>query len=707
MARKQNLFTGAALAATLALAGGAAAISQAREPLEAQYPGAPLAAAADDQTVGQASPATQYGTWGFDISGMDPKAKPGDSFYDFASGEWEAHVVIPADKARFGPFDILRDKSQDKLHAIIEEAAKGSAAADTETGKIGALYKSFMDEARIEMLDAAPIAEELAKIRDSKTRADIAVLMGRSRGGFGTSIFSIGVTEDSKNPGRHALSSSQAGLGLPDRDYYLRDSFKDKKTKYHDYIARMLDMARWPSPQTHADDILAFETRIAEASWSRAESRDRDKTYNPITPAELEAYAPGFPWTAWLAAARVGEASRVIVRQNTAFPKLATIFADTPVETLQAWAAFHLVEQTAPFLSKRFAEARFEFRGRELTGQPEEQARWKRGVRLVEGTLGEALGKEYVARYFPADSKVKMEAMVAQLKISLRGRIERLTWMSPETKVKALEKLSLFGVKIGYPSKWRDYSALKIDAADLLGNVRRASEFKWALSIDKLPKPVDPEEWGMTPQTVNAYYSSTRNEIVFPAAILQAPFFDPQADMAINYGGIGGVIGHEMIHGFDDQGRKSDGHGMLTDWWQPADAAKFETEAAKFGAQYDSYSVAPGVNVKGAQTMGENIADLGGLMVALDGYRASLRGAPSPVLGGYTGDQRVFLGWAQVWRTKSRPDALRQQVATDPHSPVRFRVDGPMRNVDAWYDAWSVKPGDKLYLKPEDRARIW
>jgi putative endopeptidase len=395
------------------------------------------------------------------------------------------------------------------------------------------------------------------------------------------------------------------------------------------------------------------------------------------------------------------------VRQKSAVPRLATIFADASVETLQAWAAFHLVDQTAPYLSQRFAEARFDFRNRELGGQTRDQPRWRRATQLVNGSLGEVVGKEYVARHFSPDAKAQMEEMVANLKAALRERIQNLSWMTPETKIKALDKLARFGVKIGYPNKWRDYSALKIDPADLVGNVRRANEFRWALSIAKLNKPVDPQEWGMTPQTVNAYYTSTRNEIVFPAAILQAPFFDPKADAAINYGGIGGVIGHELIHGFDDQGRKSDGHGVLTNWWQPADAERFQAEAARYGAQFDSYSVAPGVNVKGAQTMGENIADLGGMLLALDAYRASLQGRPAPVLDGFTGDQRVFLGWAQVWRAKARPDALKQQVSTDVHSPPRFRVDGPMRNVDAWYEAFSVKPEDKLYLKPEERVRIW
>jgi putative endopeptidase len=487
----------------------------------------------------------------------------------------------------------------------------------------------------------------------------------------------------------------------------LRDAFKDKKAKYREYVACMLDMAGWAEAQQRADEILALETRIAEASWSRAESRDRDKTYNPLTPAELDAYAPGFPWSAWLAAAEVGQARRVVVRQNTAFPKLAKIFAEAPLETLQAWQAFRVVDQTAPFLSKRFDEAQFKFRATDLAGQPEPRERWKRATLLINSSLGEVVGKEYAVRHFPPESKAKMEELIGQLKRALRGRIENLPWMTHETKVKALEKLDLFGVKIGYPDKWRDYSALRVDPADLVGNVRRSTAFRWSYAVAKLDKPVDPDEWGMTPQTVNAYYSATHNEIVFPAGILQPPFFDPNADMAVNYGGIGGVIGHEFTHGFDDQGRKYDGHGALTQWWQPADAAKFQAEAAKYGAQYDTYAVAPGVNVRGAQTMGENIADLGGILLALDAYRAWLHGGPAPVLDGYTGDQRLFLSWAQVWRAKYRPEALKQQTTIDVHSPPRFRVDGPLRNVDAWYDAFGVNPGDKLYLKPEERVRIW
>jgi putative endopeptidase len=651
--------------------------------------------------------APQFGSWGFDLSGMARGARPGNSFFDYANGAWDARTVIPPDKVRFGMFDSLRDRSQAQVREIIEDAAKSGAAPATDAGRIGALYHSFMDEARIEALDAAPLAPDLARIREALTKADIAAVMGRSRAEGGVSFFSLNVNEDQKDPTRNTLYATQSGLGLPDRDYYLRAVFADKKARYRDYVAQMLDLIHWAEPQRHADAILALETAIAEASWSRIESRDRDKTYNPMTPAELDAYAPGFPWSSYLAAAQVRNAARVVVRQKTAFPKLTKIFADASIETLQAWAAFHLVDQRAQYLSKRFVEARFAFRNLELTGQTENRARWRRGVQLVEASLGEALGKEYVVRYFPPDSKARMEELVARLKAALKERIERVAWMTGETRAKALEKLSLFGTKIGYPNKWRDYSALRIDPDDLVDNVRRADAFRWAYAVAKLDKPVDPEEWGMMPQTVNAYYSASRNEIVFPAAILQPPFFDPNADMAVNYGGIGGVIGHEMTHGFDDQGRKSDGHGVLTDWWQPADAAKFQAEAAKFGAQFDAYSVAPGVNVKGALTMGENIADLGGFLLALDAYRAALKGQPAPILNGLTGEQRVFLGWAQIWRSKERIEALKQQVTSDPHSPSRFRVDGPMRNIDAWYDAWGVKPGDALYLKPEDRARIW
>jgi putative endopeptidase len=669
--------------------------------------GGKSAAAGFSGDIPAAGPAAAYGRWGFDDSGLNPAVRPGEDFFDHVNGAWVARTAIPADKSRFGMFDGLTDKTQEQVRAIVTELAGSGAAHDTNAGKIGGLYKAFMDEDRIERLDVAPIAADLAEIRAAATRSDIAVLMGRAKRSFGGSLFNLFVNDDEKDPNRSTLHVSQGGLGLPDRDYYLRDSFRDKKSAYRDYVARLLDMAGWPEAGARADDVLAFETRIAEASWSRAESRDRDKTYNPLSPTELDALAPDFPWGPWLDAAGVREARVVVVRQKSAFPKLAKIFAETPVATLQAWKAFRVVDQAAPYLSARFVTARFEFRGKALVGQAEEQPRWRRALQLVNSSLGEAVGLEYVARHFPPESKARVEELVGDVKRAMRARIENLGWMSPGTKARALEKLDLFNVKIGYPDKWRDYAALAIDPADLVGSVHRATAFRWADDVARLDKPVDRREWSATPQTVNAYYASTRNEIVFPAAILQPPFFDPNADMAINYGGIGGVIGHELTHGFDDQGRKSDGHGVLTDWWQPADAANFEKEAARYGAQFDSYTVAPGVHVNGALTMGENIADLGGILIAIDGYQASLRGAPSPVLDGYTGLQRVFLGWAQVWRANTRLDALKQWATTDPHSPPRFRIDGPMRNIDAWYQAWGVKPGNQLYLKPEDRVRIW
>jgi len=693
--------TGAALAAVLA----GVCLAEERPELGDLVP--LFAARATDEAAGIAQSSPRYGPWGFDLSGIDAKVRPGDDFFEYANGAWVARTRIAADKTRVGMFEALTDKTQDQMLAIIEEAAASGAAPDTPAGKIGALYRAYMDQARIESLDAAPIAGELDAIRSAASAADLAVLMGRARGGFGPSLFAVAVSPDEKDPTHYAVYASQSGLGLPDRDYYLRDAFKSQLAQYRDYAARLLDMIGWADASRRAEDVVAFETRIAEASWSRVENRDRDKTYNAMTPAELAALAPQFPWPAWLAAAQLDATGRLVVRQNTAFPKLAKVFAETPLDTLQAWQAFRLVDQTASYLSKRFSDARFAFRNAVLTGQPQERPRIKRAVAVVDGALAEAVGSVYVARYFPPQSKARMEELVGRLVLALRGRIERLPWMTEETKARALEKLALYHVKIGYPDRWRDYSALAIDAEDLVGDVRRSNAFKWAYSVGHLGKPVDPQEWNTTPQVVNAFYSATRAEIVFPAAILQPPFFDPDADMAINYGGIGGVIGHELTHGFDDQGRKSDGHGLLTDWWQPADAARFEAEAARLRAQFDAYEVAPGLNVKGGQTIGENIADLGGILLAFDAYRASLADKPSPVLDGYTGEQRVFLGWAQVWRAKLRPEAAKQQVTSDSHAPARFRVDGPMRNVDAWYDAWGIKPGDALYLAPEERVRIW
>ncbi|RZJ40670.1 MAG: M13 family peptidase, partial [Brevundimonas sp.] len=531
--------------------------------------------------------------------------------------------------------------------------------------------------------------------------------MGGSQARFGASIFGAFISDDAKNPSRYVTYLNQSGIGLPTRDYYLDARYADKKAAYQAYAAQMLEMIGWDNPAAAAEQIVAMETQIAQVQWTPAENRDDDKTYHAFTPAELNAAAPGFDWAGYLNAAGLGAVDTVIVRQDTAFPKIATVFAETPIETLRAWQAFRTASEAAPYLSQRFSDAQWAFYSHELSGAPEQRVRDKRAVSFAEGAVGEAFGRLYVADYFPASSKAQMEQLVANLRTALANRIQHLDWMSDETKAQAQYKLDHFNVKIGYPTKWRDYSDLSVRGDDLVGNVEAVAKFDWAFELGRLNRPVDKDEWGMTPQTVNAYYDQTKNEIVFPAAILQPPFFDPNADPAVNYGGIGGVIGHEIGHGFDDQGRKSDGDGVLRDWWTAGDATRFQAKTEQLGAQYATYEPIAGFHIDPALTMGENIGDMAGVTVGLDAYHLSLNGQPAPVLDGLTGDQRFFLGWAQVWRSKYRDTALQQQVATDPHSAAQFRVIGPVRNSDAWYEAFNVQPGEKYYVAPEDRVRLW
>src|ERR1051325_10616916 len=613
--------------------------------------------AADAPTATQT--AQRYGKWGVDLDAMDRSVKPGDDFFRFVNGKWASTAQIPADKTSLGSFALLRDLSEARVHEILERwAAAKNLKPGSDEAKVAAIYRSFMDEATIEKLDRKPIQPFLDAVAKAKTLDDVARLMADAQGGFGSSFFRAGIGDDQKNPDKNTLYLSQAGLGLPDREFYLQDKFKEQRERYQQYVADMLKLAGWPEPEKNAADVVALETKIAEAHWTRAEGRNRDKTYNLMTFAELEKDAAGFPWSVYFKEAGLDKAGRAVVRQNTAFPKIAKVFAATPA---------------------------------------------------AEISMGEAIGRAYVAEYFPPESKAKMESLVSDLRTALKARIEKLEWMKPETKAKALEKLAKFNVKIGYPSKWRDYSALQVKEGDAVGNALSSAKFQWARDLADLNKPVDKTEWGMTPQTVNAYYNSTKNEIVFPAAILQPPFFDPKADPAVNYGAIGGVIGHEITHGFDDQGRKSDGNGVLTDWWVSDDAAKFEAQATRLGAQYEAvkFPTLPGMHITGRLTMGENIADLGGILLALDAYKVSLKGQPAPELDGFTGQQRVFLGWAQVWRSVMRDDALRQLLMTDSHSPAAVRAIAPLRNVDAWYDAFDVKEGDANYVKPEERVRIW
>lgn len=656
----------------------------------------------------QGTEAPRFGTWGFDMAGRDTSVAPGDDFNRFANGLFLDALEIPVDRSRYGAFDMLAELSENRTRALVEElsVAENLDPASDEA-KIAALYASFMNQEAIDALDSQPIQPMLDEVRGLADHSAVAARMGQSMGGFGRSLFGSFVNDDARNPEVYEAYLSQGGLGLPNRDYYLEERFAPKLTAYRAYVEQMLTMAGWENPAQSADAIVAFETAIARSHWTPIQSRDRDLTYNPMSVAELEAAAPGFDWRAFLGGAGYGDHDRFIVSQNTAFAPMAQTFAETPIETLRAWEAFHIIDAASPLLSQRFSDANYAFRLRELGGQPEQRSRERRGVAFAESVMGQPIGRLYVDRWFPAESRAQMEQLVANLRAALAQRIQNLAWMSPETRQEALAKLEMFNVKIGYPDEWRDYSGLEVRADDLVGNRARSSAFEWAYRLNRLGGPVDNNEWGMTPQTVNAYYSPTKNEIVFPAAILQPPFFDPDADPAVNYGGIGGVIGHEIGHGFDDQGRKSDGTGALREWWTPEDETRFEVQASRLGAQYDSYEALPGFHVQGGLTMGENIGDLAGVTLALEAYHLSLGGQPAPIVDGTTGDQRVFYGWAQVWRAKMREARMQQMIATDPHSPPQFRVNGPLRNIDAWYDAFGVMPGSAYYLAPEDRVRMW
>jgi len=709
---KKTLLSAAVLAAMTFAAPAVAHDAHEADCLDAACTTVALFDTAADSTgggAGAAIDAQKMGTWGIDLAGMDRSVSPGADFFGYVNGNWARTTQIPADRSNYGSFHALRELSEARVRQLVESYPLGDPATGGDAAKIAALYRGFMDESAVETLGDTPLQPYLAAIRNARSKDDVAVLMGRRNSGFGGSLFAPFVGDDQKDPERYTLYLSQAGLGLGDRQMYLDEKFAPQRERYVAYLEQMLTLAGWGNPKQRAADIMAMETKIAEAHWTRADSRDRDKTYNPVALAEMGTYAPGFPWAAYFKAAGVDHAQRVVLRQNTAFPKMAKIFADTDLDTLKAWLAFHTTDDAAPLLSKRFVDAEFEFRSKFLNGQPQQRERWKRGVAFTEAAMGEAIGRDYVKLYYPPDAKAKMDALVANVKAAMGARLEQLDWMSPATKAEAMAKLQNFGLKIGHPDKWRDYSALNVVNGDLFGNAARARAFEWDFRRARIGKSVDELEWGMTPQTVNAYYNSVKNEIVFPAAILQPPFFDPDADPAVNYGGIGGVIGHEIIHGFDDQGRKSDGKGLLRDWWTKEDAAKFEAQAARLGAQYESYEFPqlPGMRINGRVAMGENIGDLGGLTIALEAYRRSLGGKPAPVIDGFTGEQRFFMGWAQVWRTLWRDDALRQQLVNGPHSPGQIRAFAPLRNIDAWYDAFGVKPGDPHYIAPEQRVRIW
>lgn len=664
-------------------------------------PASPIAPAA-------AATTPKLGTFGVETANMDKTVAPGDDFYAYVNGTWQKTTEIPADKASWGGFGILRDLSDQRTRAVIEDAAKAQNASGSVGEKIGVTYAGFMDQARIEAAGAAPLKPYLAEIAALQTPAQLAAFFGKSQARGIDVPLGVAIEQDLKDNSVYSVYAGQGGLGLPDRDYYLKDDpkFAEARTKYVAHVAAMLQLAGYPDPQGSAQRIFDVEKQIATVHWDRAKLRQVELAYNPVMRPDLARQMPGFDWDALLAAQGLKNATRVIVTAPSAIEGTVKIVAATPMSTWRDYLAYHVVSHEAPLLSSPFVNENFAFYGTTLSGTPQLKERWKRGVDIVNGSMGEAVGQVYVDRYFPPESKAKMDELVRNLIAAMDIRLSKLTWMAPETKVKARAKLAAFTPKIGYPDKWRDYSTLQVVPGDVLGNADRVAEFEWKRQLDKIGKPVDRAEWFMTPQTVNAYANPLMNEVVFPAAILQAPFFDPNADPAVNYGAIGAVIGHELSHHFDDQGRKFDPKGNFAEWWTPQDVTRFKAYTDKVVAQYAAYEPIPGAHVNGELTLGENMADLAGVTVAYDAYKISLEGKKAPVIGGYTGDQRFFLGFGQVWQTKAREAAVRQQLTIDPHTPGNWRAY-VVRNLDPWYGAFAVKPGQKYYLAPTERIKVW
>lgn len=650
----------------------------------------------------------KLGSFGVDLTGLDRSVKAGNDFNAFAGGTWMKEHTIPSDRSRWGVFDMLREESDANVRAILEQATTTKPAKGTNAQKVTDFYAAYLDTAAIDQKGLDPAKPALDAIAAAKTLDDVAKLMARPDLPTNGPIHAD-VDLDEKDPDRYVVLIGHAGLGLPEREFYRNKDkqFEEIRAKYVAHITKLLTMAGDKNAAANARAILALETKIAEHHWPIADRRERDKTYNPRTLAELQKEAGAFPWKTFLEAQGYAGEPKFVVTEVTAIPKLAKLFAATPVATWKAYLTYHFLRASADVLPTSFDAEVFDFAGRTLNGQPEQRERWKRGVAAVNDALGDAVGELYVAKHFQPRAKAAMDALVENLRKGYAARIEAVDWMTPDTKKVALEKLASFRPKIGYPSKWKSYATLDIVTGDAFGNAQRAAAWSHEYMRAKLGTPTDKDEWFMSPQTVNAYYNPVFNEIVFPAAILQPPFFDPDADPAVNYGAIGGVIGHEMGHGFDDQGAKSDAKGVLRTWWSDADVEAFKKRTDALADQYSAFEPLPGIKVNGRLTLGENIGDLGGLAVAHRAYLLSLDGKAAETIDGYTGEQRFFLGWAQVWRTLIRDQALRNQVLTDPHSPATYRVNGVVRNLDAWYTAFDVKEGDALYLAPDKRVRIW
>ena len=665
------------------------------------------------EIVRTAAAKATIGAWGVDLAAMDRAVNPGDDFFRHTGGTWMKSTVIPPDRSRWGSFNILGAKSEEDVRAALEEAGRGPLPGGSPERKAVDYYKSYIDTAAIDAKGLDPAREDMARIAAAATHEDLVRIVAAPAFRANSPV-GVGVTLDQKRPDVYIVAVGQAGLGMPDRDYYLKEDakFADTRAKYRAYVETMLKLANHPDPAANADAIVAVERKIAELHWPREKSRNRDLTYNPKNRADLKAFMPDFPWDVGLASFGAPAHNEFIVIQIDAVQALGRLFRETPIATWRAYLAFHYLNTNADVLPKAFDDAAFDFNGRVVTGQPQQRDRWKRAVAAMSGTpfnaaLGEAVGQLYVKRNFTPAAKAAMRQLVENLRAAFRVRIAKLPWMSEETKKAALRKLEKINVKIGYPDKWRDYSTLDIKAGDVFGNRRRENAFTRERDLKRLARGADRADWNMAPQTVNAYYSSVWNEIVFPAAILQPPFFDLDADPAVNYGGIGAVIGHEIGHGFDDQGSKSDENGVLRKWWNAEDERRFKELGDKLADQYSKFEALPGLNVNGRLTLGENIGDLGGLNIALEAYRISLGGQEAPVIDGFTGLQRFFLGFGQIWRQIIREEALRNQVVSDSHSPGEFRANGTVRNMDEWYEAFAVKPGAKLYLEPGERVRIW
>jgi endothelin-converting enzyme/putative endopeptidase len=654
-----------------------------------------------------AAGAPAIGSWGYDSTAMDSSVKPGDDFFEYVNGSWLKRTEIPADRTFAGIDSVLNDKIDSDVRAIVEDLARNPQSSGRVGQQVGDMYASWMDVDAVEKAGTAPLEPYLKKIAAVKTRGELVDLFGSPEY---ESPISIGIYPDFKDPTHYMVYANQGGLGLPNRDYYLlkEDKYVAYRKAYRDYIVTIEKLAGIPDAEAKADRIIALETEIAKIHWTEEQSRDVEAIYNPKTRAQLAAFAPQLDWNRMLAKLGLAKHPIIVVAQPSAIQAEAKLFASVPLQTWKDWSAFHLVSSNAQFLPRAFDDAQFNFYSKTLHDVQTQRDRWKRGVDLVDGTLGEALGKVYVDRHYPAESDRQMHELIGNILAALKEKIQNSSWMDAPTREQALAKLATFDPRTGHPVKYIDYSSLEVKRGDLFGNAMRSDDFEWNLLLSRLPKPVDRTLWDMLPQTNNAYYDPTQNQITFPAAILQPPYFDPNADPASNYGSIGATIGHEIGHGFDDQGRKFDAKGQLRDWWT-ADAARlYTTQASKLVAQYNGYEPIPGVHIKGQLTLGENLGDLGGLEVAYSAYKrfVAQHGEP-PVIDGLTGDQRFFIAYGYSWETKQREGALRAQLLTNEHSPAKYRVNGVVRNFDPWYKAFNVQPGDKLYLPPEQRVHVW